>query len=121
MPVIQPGLRLLQEFADLEEDWDSYGARPISTAAIEIARRLIVTVAGECAILYAVAPVADGGVYIEWRGPGGQLEVWVRGRGGLGYLLVSGNRVRIEQMEATRQQVMDALAAIGASATEAQT
>ena len=42
--------------------------------------------AGAAVRPYSVAPLADGGVQIEWRGPGGIVELEVGPAGELGYL-----------------------------------
>lgn len=75
---ISKELAQLDEFAKLEPDWDSYGSERISPDAIDQARSLIELVAKARGVApYAVAPVADGGVYVEWRGPNGKLEVYM--------------------------------------------
>ena len=49
--------QMLGAFAALDADWDSYGALPISPAAIEKARILLASL--------AVVPLPSGGVQIE--------------------------------------------------------
>lgn len=92
---LQPVLNRLEGFASLPADWDSYGAEPISPHAIYLARRFMHAVAEQFSDLarervrpYAVAPLVDGGVQIEWRGPGGDIEVEIGPDGALGYLLI---------------------------------
>ena len=86
--------RRLTEFAAFEEDWDSYGASPISYRAIDAARQLLLRLPrllGEFgdAGPYAVAPLASGGIQFEWRVPRGSLELEIGPNGDRGYLLTS--------------------------------
>jgi hypothetical protein len=39
---------------------------------------------------FTAAPLADGGVQVEWRGPGGTVEVEISPEGAFGYLLLRG-------------------------------
>ena len=55
----------LDEFKSLEENWDSYGAQPISPKAIDRAKDLLRVCSPPCFI----APLADGGVQLEWECP----------------------------------------------------
>jgi hypothetical protein len=89
-------LRRIAEFADLEPDWDSYGGEPSSSVARSEAKRWVEIVvdlfgarAGDGARPYSVAPLADGGVQIEWRGVGGIVELEIGPAGELGYLFVA--------------------------------
>lgn len=56
--------------ADLEPDWDGYGARRISPAAINKCVRLLKAIAPD---FYSragqpfIAPMADGGIELEWE------------------------------------------------------
>lgn len=90
-------MRLLEEFTRLDWDWDSYGAEPIATAAIEGAYLILNALAarleprfGRRVKPYAVAPLADGGVQAEWRGPGGKIAVEIDAAGRYSSLQVSG-------------------------------
>ncbi len=81
----------LRGFAGLGPDWDSYGAPPVAPQAISTAYRLfedIVKAGGERVRPYAIVPEADGGVYMEWRGPKQDIEVDISPERKLGYLLV---------------------------------
>lgn len=80
--VIWPDLKKLDELASLDRDWDSYGAEQISPDALASAYLLMMTIANQWAFRlgervrpYVIVPVADGGVQLEWRGPGGIVEV----------------------------------------------
>ncbi len=116
-------LAVLQELAGLEPDWDSYGAARISGRALTAAGDLIADAAnrlgdvvGERAAPYVVAPVADGGIFIEWRGPVSRLQVRVGGGAELQYLLVAtdqdGQKTFVERNGVTRPQVLSALAIV---------
>jgi hypothetical protein len=87
-------LQELFGLAALEENWDSYGGRPVSPRAVSAA----VAIAGLVSYLapdaepLAVAPLASGGVQLTWtNGRGGEIEVDVSPDGTLGYLLVEGS------------------------------
>jgi hypothetical protein len=88
-------LQRLDELALLSPDWDTYGASALSTSAVEASRRLVLDtiqtcwrVAGVNGAPSFIAPIADGGVQLEWDGPTGHLEVEVTPQSSLDYLLV---------------------------------
>ena len=90
----QPARHTLDELAALPEDWDSYGARPPTALAISLAHGILANVAeryadvaDEHALPWATAPLADGGVQFEWRGPGGAIEVEIGPDGALNYIV----------------------------------
>lgn len=57
----------IQSFATLEENWDSYGAKPIDQDCIEQAIEYVRCQLGLCPNLpYAVVPTNTGGVEFEW-------------------------------------------------------
>ena len=91
-------LQKIAGFADLEPDWDSYGGErssPVVRAEamrwVEIVADLFGTRAGDAAQPYAVAPLADGGVQVEWRGPKGSVELEIAPAGEFGYVFVPDN------------------------------
>ena len=99
--LLQPALDQLRHFANLPSDWDSYGAAPITDAAIRRAREVLglvqadftgklARVLGDSLRPFAVAPTASGGVQLEWRGPSGCLEVEISPAGEYGFLIASG-------------------------------
>ena len=120
--LVRPARERLAQISRLDRDWDSYGAEPLSQKAITRANKLLGSVGGYFADLlgeqirpYAVAPLASGGVQLQWRGPGGDLEVEVGREGDLGYLLVEGvepNRTFTEADEVTSSEVLDLLAGV---------
>lgn len=84
----------LDKIERLGHNWDSYGARPPAPAAVHSLRQLIEAAYWQLegaanAVPYTVAPLVDGGMQAEWRGPGGALEVEVSPARTLGYLLVT--------------------------------
>jgi hypothetical protein len=87
----------LAELAEFGPDWDSYGGDPPTAQAIAGARSLLTRVveaygAEYSAVMrpFAIAPIADGGVLVEWRAPGRLLSVLVGPEGSLGFLAAEG-------------------------------
>lgn len=79
----------LERLSKLEDNWDGEGAKAITAKSMENATALIDKVYGlHTAIPYDIAPLFDGSLLVEWRGPHGNLEVEV-GEENFGYLLVS--------------------------------
>lgn len=83
----------VDEIAQLPDDWDSYGALRPSGTAISMAHKLVVQLwtelgdtVDEAAVPWTIAPLADGGVQLEWRGSGGAVEVEIDPNGSLNYL-----------------------------------
>ena len=70
----------LDEFKSLEDNWDSYGADPISPKAIATAKSLL----RACTPPDFIAPRADGGVQLEWECPdinrGAEVEISAGGK-----------------------------------------
>lgn len=93
--LLRPARERLAQISRLEADWDSYGAEPPSAAAVLRANSLLQAVEESLADLvgeqirpYALAPIADGGVQLEWRGQGKTLEIEIGPDRDLGYLLI---------------------------------
>lgn len=120
--LLRPARERLAQISRLEADWDSYGAEPPSTTAVSRAIALLESVEESLAGLlgeqirpYAIAPVADGGVQLEWRGLTKTLEVEIGPDGDLGYLLLEGvepNRTFTEADEVTSSEVLGLLARV---------
>jgi hypothetical protein len=81
-------------FALLEPNWDSYDAATISPIAIQAAADLIDLIArrlgafGAVAAPFAVIPIADGGIQIEWKGAISSIEVEIGPNARLSCLVV---------------------------------
>jgi hypothetical protein len=93
---LQPALERLEEFATLPEDWDSYGAVPISAVAIDRARELAAEIISKHALSirpegysFDVVPTPDGGVQLEWVVGDQHLEIAIGSHGALAYLHVT--------------------------------
>ncbi len=85
----------LKELAQLEADWDSYGAKAISSVALvkvfevlEALKERFVKVKEP--LPQFIAPLADGGLQLEWNGQQGDIEVEIYPDGDLGYVLIEG-------------------------------
>jgi hypothetical protein len=86
---LDQALEDLEEFRALEEDWDSYGAAPITDVSLKAARRLLrAAAAGELNKPYFIAPSPRGGVQLEWHGKQDALEVEISPQAGMSYLLI---------------------------------
>jgi hypothetical protein len=98
----------IARFADLEPDWDSYGAKRISPTAIAVARQTLRSVTqgtepalSERVLSVWIAPLPNGGVVLEWRGAAADLEVEIAADGALGLLLEERGDQAIETSERT--------------------
>jgi hypothetical protein len=67
----------LEEILSLDENWDSYGAEPVSFENAEYAVRLLDFVAGLATPAPFIAPTPEGSVQLEWHRAGIDLEVEV--------------------------------------------
>ena len=79
----------LMEFAKLQEDWDSYGAKPISSVALV---KVFEVVENINTLPQFVAPIGNGGLQLEWSIQRVgidviEVEVEIQPDGDLGYLL----------------------------------
>lgn len=92
-PPFAPYFQKLDAFGELSEDWDSYGAARISSRAIATSRALMsdlsLRTAGglEGIVPISIAPVATGGVKIEWHRTDAALELWIDDEGRIERLL----------------------------------
>lgn len=76
----------LESIAALPEDWDSYGAVRIAPLAVATVRELLNGLAARPRaaklLPFHVAPIATGGVQLEWKSADGSgLELWINGAG----------------------------------------
>lgn len=104
----------IARFAELQPDWDSYGAKSISPVAIATARDVLGTVIrsteatlGERVLAVWIAPLPNGGVVLEWRGATADLEVEVTASGALEILLEERGREdeTVERSDARAEEV----------------
>ena len=82
----------LDELSRLPTNWDSYGADCISSASLARARDVLCALksafeqsVGESFMPLNVAPIADGGIQLEWGANGSYLEVELTADGGIAY------------------------------------
>ena len=120
-----PSLQRIAEMTELPPNWDSYGGVPPTARAVAEACLLIEAVAeaheriaGVRQAPWTSAPIADGGLHIEWLGDRCRIEVQVSPSGELGYLLVREGDADAEYHEAdgvpretAAEVVLDVLAA----------
>lgn len=113
-------LRKLDELKNLAEDWDSYGAEPISPEAIAKAKSIIIStmiafdgIIDNVVRLTDVIPIADGGVQLEWTGPHAELEVEISPDGTIGLLYIWGSEDRRNYEESEDNSLQDVYAMIG--------
>lgn len=85
-----PLIQRLETFETLRQDWDSYGAAPVSACALTTARVLLgdlslrpTAFGGTTIVPFSVNPVATGGINIEWRRADAALELWINADGGI--------------------------------------
>lgn len=95
----QDAMERLAYLETLPADWDAEGASAPSPRAIATGHDFLIRAAWSLGGLvsehperlrpFAVVPLADGGVQIEWRTPeGNDLEVQIGPDGTFGYLLI---------------------------------
>lgn len=103
-----PTFERIAEMAALPADWDGEGAAPLSGRAIAAASLLIEAVAeaqerltGERQAPWTSAPIADGGLQVEWLGRGARIDVQVAPNGTYGYMVKQGRGTNAEYQEAS--------------------
>ncbi len=92
---LTPALDRLVHLAKIPSDWDAEGGEEPTSVAIAMAAKVVVTaaqrfqlLAGNQVLPFVLAPLADGGIQVEWRTDILDLELEVGRDGELGYLLV---------------------------------
>jgi len=90
-------ITLIQNLSTLEQDWDSYGAEPISSYAINQASELVVKCEQLGIFLDFAAPMCDGGIQLEGADKKRDifLEIEIIPERENRYLVYSGNRSSI--------------------------
>ena len=113
--LLQTSVSELHSMKALPEDWDSYGGRATTDIAVSVTEKLLrslVQLAGDNTIPYHMAPLPDGGVYLEWRAKGidGKVIVYIGHDGEIGYLNVArikGQRISEERENVSRWMIVD--------------
>lgn len=93
--VMEPVLERLAELQALEQDWDTYGALPLTPIALSRADVMMRAVLelyggalGERVAPYTIMPIVDGGIALEWRGSNADINLDIGPSGALSYLLI---------------------------------
>ena len=117
--ILQPALQRLREISELGPNWDPYGSEMPSRVATALADGLLhaaaaefAEAAGERLLPLHLAPIADGGVQVEWSGDHADLEVYIGPQGTFGYLFINrgaGDRTFEEKDDVTIRTVFDRL------------
>lgn len=104
----------LDDLNRLPENWYVHGANPISSAVTSRAKRLMRLVSDSHLRAFprqirpsAVVPLANGAVQLEWKGPGGWLEVEIPPSGQLEFSFELGvdPNIRFEDGEISDERV----------------
>lgn len=95
---IEPAVERISEMTRLPSGWDGEDALPPTGPAVAGACHVIVAVAErsrragrQTVAPWTSAPIADGGLQVEWLGSGARIEVQVGPDERFGYLLKRGN------------------------------
>lgn len=92
-PKMEDLIRQLRAFEQLEPDWNSYGAMPVSHDAVDLAIDILTRVSVMVGIQPDfVAPIGNGGVQLEWTGATAEIAVRVHPDKTLAYLLIVGDQ-----------------------------
>jgi hypothetical protein len=116
-------IRTLEKIEALDSNWDSYGSRRPSRAAVAAARGLLwnavqdipLLVEHKDAVPFAVLPLSGDGVQLEWRRGGKALEVEIDAHGRMGYLLVgvgASARRPVEADDVPESQIIDLIKSV---------
>ena len=88
-----PSFERISELARLPGNWDGVGAAPPTAMAVANGLTLIVASAeaatreaGASVAPWTSAPIADGGLQVEWKGNRARIEVQVAPEGSYGFL-----------------------------------
>jgi hypothetical protein len=112
---LNPAFARIRGIAGLAENWDSYGASPPSRDALAQARWVLGTLRHRFPGLKGrlspveVAPLADGGVQLEWERRGGTLELEINPDGTFSYLHIGGNGEERKFVEKDRADLDEVL------------
>lgn len=107
----------LSSFKDLPQDWDSYGANPISLDAIALAICIILSATQqfgrECVHQVEAFPVPDGGVQLEWERPQMTLEIHILPGRKISLLTITGPNEKRQYEESGDVSLNEVYLAIG--------
>lgn len=82
---IAPTLERIRSFSALPENWDSYGAHPLSPTAVATAVDILVKSLRlpiyEIGTVVDAVPSPDGGVLVEWESPSARFQLRVHADG----------------------------------------
>ncbi len=114
--MLEEAMRQLARLGTLAPNWDSYGALPptgMAIAGAEAMLRLAFQKFGDRARPRVIAPLADGGVSLEWEGARADVEVEVASDGALGYLFTEHGQDgrQVEEDSVSRDVILDKLRA----------
>lgn len=110
--LVAEDIQQLQGFARLEPDWNSYDAEPVTQAAITVATDLLKQVARIARVRPDfVAPLANGGVQLEWADGAAEMAVRISPHQTLAYLHTEGNTY-IEKDDVPLSEVVSLVAQI---------
>ncbi|MBI3817453.1 MAG: hypothetical protein HY286_02090 [Planctomycetes bacterium] len=99
---IQPVFAQVEKLAQLEANWDSYGALPLSEKAAMLAIRLLANVLSRDSIPPAVIPTNLGGLQLEWHRVGCDFEIKLSPDGKTGYFFEDSRNGIIKESEDVR-------------------
>lgn len=103
----------------LPAGWDSYGADPIDSRAIETSTRFLRSLESRYGDIFGerlkpsiAAPLPSGGVQLEWDGERGRLEIEIWSAGEINLLVVDRERTCVSTVDVTIADAMKAVARI---------
>ncbi len=102
-------MRRLGEIAKLPRNWDSYGSPPPTPIAVELVVDLLLNIDDRNLPAAHVVPVSGGGVQLEWRASGRELQLEISGDGTAQYLQVEHGRPIKEEEIAPRSEQLRSL------------
>lgn len=88
-PWLRNAQRKITELKQLPENWDSYGSRPIQSAAIEKAADLLAILSKLNLPQPQVFPVPGGGIQFEFQQDRRELELEILPDGSIEFLIVT--------------------------------
>jgi len=90
-------MRRLGEIVKLPHNWDSYGSPPPTRVAVETVVDLLLRIDDRNLPSARVVPVSAGGVQLEWRVPGRELQLEISGDGTAQYLQIENGQPTKEE------------------------